>query len=69
MIGKYERREAVTSLDAAKKTAKAFDVTQDYLAVETSDMAVDCRTAERFQDIESSAKAKKITYSYCSMHS
>ncbi|WP_454880716.1 hypothetical protein [Sphingobacterium detergens] len=35
--------ETVPSLDAAKKIAKAFGVTLDYLAGETSDMAFDRR--------------------------
>lgn len=61
MIGKYERGEAVPSLDAAKKIAKAFDVTLDYLAGETSDMAFDRRTVERFQDLEQLEENKKLT--------
>jgi ribosome-binding protein aMBF1 (putative translation factor) len=34
MIGKYERCEAVPSLDAAKKLADALEVSLDYLAGE-----------------------------------
>lgn len=34
MIGKYERREAVPSIDAAKKIADAFEVSLDYLVGE-----------------------------------
>ena len=59
MNGKYERGEAVPSLDAAKKIVKAFGVTLDYLAGETSDMAFDSRTIERFQDIEKLSESKK----------
>jgi len=59
MIGKYERGEAVPSLDAAKKIAKAFGVTLDYLAGETSNMAFDRRTVERFQDIEKLSESEK----------
>ena len=59
MIGKYERGEAVPSLDAAKKITKDFGVTLDYLAGKTSDMAFDRRTVERFQDIEKLTESEK----------
>ncbi len=36
MIGKYERGEAVPSVDAAKKIADASEVSLDYLAGSTS---------------------------------
>jgi len=49
----------VTSLDAAKKIAKAFGATLDYLAGETSEMAFDRRTVERFQDIEKLPASEK----------
>lgn len=34
MIGKYEREEAVPSIDAAKKIADALEVSLDYLVGE-----------------------------------
>ena len=34
MIGKYERGEAVPSIEAAKKVADAFEVSLDYLVGE-----------------------------------
>ena len=34
MIGKYERMEAVPSIEAAKKIADAFEVSLDYLVGE-----------------------------------
>jgi len=34
MIGKYERGEAVPSIEAAKKIADAFEVSLDYLVGE-----------------------------------
>lgn len=34
MIGKYEREEAVPSIEVAKKIAQAFEVTLDYLGGE-----------------------------------
>lgn len=42
----------ISSLDAAKKIAKAFSVTLDYLAGETSEVAFNRRIVESFQDIE-----------------
>lgn len=52
MIGKYERGEAVPSIEAAKKIARAFGVSLDYLAGETTSAAFDRKTVERLQDIE-----------------
>lgn len=52
MIGKYERGEAVLSIEAAKKIADAFGVTLDYLAGEAGSAAFDRKTVQRIQDIE-----------------
>lgn len=52
MIGKYERGEAVPSIEAAKKIARAFGVSLDYLAGEATSAAFDRKTVERLQDIE-----------------
>lgn len=52
MIGKYERGEAVPSIEAAKKIADALGVTLDYLAGEAGSAAFDRKTVERIQDIE-----------------
>jgi transcriptional regulator with XRE-family HTH domain len=52
MIGKYERGEAVPSIDAAKKIADALDVTLDYLVGEGTNAKLDKKTLKRFQDIE-----------------
>ena len=60
MIGKYERGEAVPSLDAVKKIDNDFEVTLDYLAGETSDMAFDRSTVERFQDIEKLSEKDQV---------
>lgn len=59
MICKYEHGEAAPSPDAAKKIAKVFGVTLDYLAGETSDIAIDHRTVEGFQDIEKLTESEK----------
>jgi transcriptional regulator with XRE-family HTH domain len=52
MIGKYERGEAVPSIDAAKKIADAFDVSMDYLVGEGMHASFDKKNLKRLQDIE-----------------
>jgi transcriptional regulator with XRE-family HTH domain len=52
MIGKYERSEAVPSIDAAKKIADAFGVSLDYLVGEGQNASFDKKTLQRLQEIE-----------------
>ena len=52
MIGKYERGEAVPSIDAAKKIADALEVTLDYLTGEGTNSKLDKKTVKRLHDIE-----------------
>src|SRR5690606_17363928 len=52
MIGKYERGEAVPSIDAAKKIADAFQVSLDYLVGEGQNASFDKKTVQRLQEIE-----------------
>ncbi|MFA6925255.1 MAG: helix-turn-helix transcriptional regulator [Bacteroidales bacterium] len=52
MIGKYERGEAVPSIEAAKKIADALDVTLDYLTGEGDNSKFDKKTVRRLQDIQ-----------------
>ena len=52
MIGKYERGEAVPSVEAAKKIADAFEVSLDYLVGEGINSKFDKKTVMRLQDIE-----------------
>lgn len=51
MIGKYERGEAVPSIEAAKKIADAFGVSLDYLVGERVNASFDKKTLKRLQDI------------------
>ena len=51
MIGKYERGEAVPSIEAAKKIADAFGVSLDYLVGEGVNASFDKKTLKRLQDI------------------
>jgi transcriptional regulator with XRE-family HTH domain len=52
MIGKYERGEAVPSIDAAKKIADALEVTLDYLVGEGINAKLDKKTVKRLNEIE-----------------
>jgi transcriptional regulator with XRE-family HTH domain len=53
IIGKYERGEAVPSIDFAKRIADAFGVSLDYLVGEGLHSKLDKKTVKRMQDIES----------------
>lgn len=53
IIGKYERGEAVPSIEFAKRIAEAFGVLLDYLAGEGTLSRLDKKTVKRMQDIES----------------
>lgn len=52
MIGKYERGEAVPSIDAAKKIADALEVTLDYLVGEGTNAKLDKKNVRRLHDIQ-----------------
>lgn len=52
MVGKYERGEAVPSIDAAKRIADAFEVSLDFLVGEGQNASFDKKTVKRLQDIE-----------------
>ncbi len=54
-IGKYERNEALPSVETAKKIADAFSVSVDYLVDETARPTFDKLTVRRLQDIEALA--------------
>lgn len=51
-IGKYERNEAVPSVETAKKIADIFNVTLDYLVDETATPTFDKQTVNRIKSIE-----------------
>ena len=51
-IGKYERNEAIPSVDTAKKIADIFEVTLDYLVDETATANFDKQSLKRLQDIQ-----------------
>lgn len=51
-IGKYERNEAIPSVETAKKIAEAFEVTLDYMVDDDIKPTFDKKTVKRIQDIE-----------------
>lgn len=51
-IGKYERNEAMPSVEIAKKIAQVFEVTLDYLVDETATAAFDKITVSRINSIQ-----------------
>lgn len=61
MIGKYERDEAMPSIEAAKKIADAFGVSLDLLVGEGVNSSFDKKTLKRMQDLELLEDDKKKT--------
>lgn len=59
MIGKYERGEAMPSIEAAYKIAQAFEVSLDYLVGESTNALFDKRTVQRLHEIEELSPAIK----------
>jgi len=61
MVGKYERGEAVPSIEAAKKIADAFGVSLDYLVGEGVNAFFDKKTLQMIQELELLEEDKKKT--------
>jgi len=61
MIGKYERGEAIPSIEAAKKIADAFEVTLDFLVGEGQNASFDKKTLQRLEELEKLEEGKKQT--------
>ncbi len=61
MIGKYERGEAIPSIDAAKKIVYALNVSLNFLIGESKSASFDKRTLQRIQELELLEKNKKET--------
>lgn len=51
-IGKYERNEALPSVETAKKIANAFGVTLDFLVDDATIPSLDKETVNRINDIQ-----------------
>lgn len=52
MVGKYERGDALPSIEVAKKIADALEVSLDYLVGEGINASFDKATIERINDIQ-----------------
>lgn len=52
MVGKYERGDAVPSIEIAKKIADVFEVSLDYLVGEGQNASFDKKTVLRIQEIQ-----------------
>ena len=61
MIGKYERGDAIPSIEVAKKIADTFGVSLDYLVGEGQNATFDKKTLARLQTIQSMEEDKKRT--------
>ena len=61
MIGKYERGEAIPSIEVAKKITNSLDVSLDYLVGEGVNAKFDKKTLNRFHDLELLEEDKKKT--------
>ncbi len=62
MIGKYERGDAVPSMEAAKKIVDAFEVSLDYLVGEGINSKFDKKTVNRLLDNEKLEPEIRNTY-------
>lgn len=61
MIGKYERGEAIPSIEAAKKIADSLEVSLDFLVGEGQNARFDKRTLKRIEELELLEEDKKQT--------
>jgi len=61
MVGKYERGDAVPSIEVAKKIADALEVSLDYLVGEGQTAKFDKRTLQRLEELEQLDDSKKQT--------
>jgi transcriptional regulator with XRE-family HTH domain len=59
MIGKYERDDAVPSLEVARKIAEALDVSLDYLAGKDSAKKLNGQNLQRLAELELLGNEKK----------
>lgn len=61
MVGKYERGDAIPSLEVAKKIADAFGVSLDYLVGEGLNASFDKKDLQRLEDLKLLDEDKKNT--------
>jgi transcriptional regulator with XRE-family HTH domain len=61
MVGKYEKGDAIPSIEVAKRIADALEVSLDFLVGEGTNAQFDKKTLQRIQDIELLDENKKRT--------
>ena len=61
MVGKYERDDAIPSIEVAKNIADAFEVSLDYLVGEGQNASFDKKTLQRLQELELLEESKRKT--------
>jgi transcriptional regulator with XRE-family HTH domain len=61
MVGKYERDDAIPSIEVAKNMADAFEVSLDYLVGEGQNASFDKKTLQRLQELELLEESKRKT--------
>lgn len=61
IIGRYERNEALPSIEVAKKIADVFGISMDQLIGEGQNVHFDKRTLQRLYDLETLEEEKKKT--------
>jgi transcriptional regulator with XRE-family HTH domain len=61
MVGKYERGDAIPSIEVAKRIADALEVTLDYLVGEGTNSKLNKMTLKRIEEIEQLEDDKKRT--------
>ena len=61
MVGKYERGDAIPSIEVAKRMADALDVSLDYLVGNGINSKFDKKTLMRIEEIEQLEEDKKKT--------
>jgi len=61
MVGKYERGDAIPSIEVAKRIADSLEVSLDYLVGEGANSKFDKKTLMRIEEIELLEDEKKRT--------
>ncbi len=61
MVGKYERGDAIPSMEVGKKIADAFEVSLDYLVGEGQNAHLDKKTLKRIEELDLLDAEKKRT--------
>lgn len=61
IVGRYERKDAVPSIEVAKRIADAFEVSMDLLVGEGMNVSFDKKALQRLKELEELEEDKKQT--------